>query len=266
MATPAYRVKPITPPVLLASEAVVADLIDRDSRSWKTNLIHRVFDPEDAQIILGIPIGELSRSDSVIWHYGKEGKFSVKSAYYLQLMSLSTNSASTSGGNAGEYMQGRQDRWDLIWKSRTPPKVRMFIWKACQEAIPTQSNLARRIRVPGEVCALCDLEEETTMHVLLKCTFARQVWALTSFPWRIISITMNSIKEWIWSIYGLLDPVRGDEFLTICWGLWQHRNKVIMEGLHTEALQLVRRTLCYQEEYVKALDAVRFKHSVSEAR
>ncbi|KAL0349719.1 UNVERIFIED_CONTAM: hypothetical protein Sradi_4121100 [Sesamum radiatum] len=140
----------------------------------------------------------------------------------------------------------------------------MFIWKVCHEAILTQANLARRIGVPGGICALCGLEEETTMHVLLRCTFARQVCVLTLLPWGTISIAANSTKEWIWSTYGLLDQLRGDPFLSMCWGLWQHRNKVVMEVTHKEATQLVIRTLPYQEEYVSALNAVRFKRVISE--
>ncbi|KAL0333065.1 UNVERIFIED_CONTAM: hypothetical protein Scaly_2208000 [Sesamum calycinum] len=65
--------KPITPPVLLASEAMVADLIDRDSRSWWTDLITQIFDPEDAQVISNIPIGDVNRQDTLIWHYSKDG-------------------------------------------------------------------------------------------------------------------------------------------------------------------------------------------------
>ncbi|KAK4394025.1 hypothetical protein Sango_1873300 [Sesamum angolense] len=140
----------------------------------------------------------------LIWHYGKDGQFMVKSAYYLELTRRWTNAASTLGLGEGRYSQEHQDKWDIGWQSRTPPKVRMFIWKTCQEAISTQSDLATRIGVSGGVCAFCGVEEETTMHVLLQCSFARQAWALTLLPWRILSTAATSTKEWIWLTYGSL--------------------------------------------------------------
>ncbi|KAK4397798.1 hypothetical protein Sango_1255300 [Sesamum angolense] len=37
----------------------------------------------------------------------------------------------------GNDQRAQRDNWDPVWHSRTPPKVQMIVWRACQEAIPT---------------------------------------------------------------------------------------------------------------------------------
>jgi hypothetical protein len=60
----------------------VADLINQDSGQWDEDLVRFVFQHEDAEEILSIPI-RAGMEDGVAWHFDKKGIFSVKSAYRL---------------------------------------------------------------------------------------------------------------------------------------------------------------------------------------
>ncbi|KAK6148933.1 hypothetical protein DH2020_016458 [Rehmannia glutinosa] len=66
-------------------ESLVSTLIDPDSRTWKYDIINSLFAADEAALILAIPLGHSTRSDSWYWYHSKNGKFSVKSAYHLIL-------------------------------------------------------------------------------------------------------------------------------------------------------------------------------------
>ena len=71
--------KPYSTPKMFP-DAIVAELIDKEN-SWKTEVIHGNFLKVDADEILSIPLPRREMEDNVIWHYDKQGRFSVKSGY-----------------------------------------------------------------------------------------------------------------------------------------------------------------------------------------
>ncbi|XP_059626981.1 uncharacterized protein LOC132269745 [Cornus florida] len=58
----------------------VADLINHQSRSWKTSVVLNSFNPKDSARILQISLSSLNRPDSKIWGLTPNGQFTVKSA------------------------------------------------------------------------------------------------------------------------------------------------------------------------------------------
>lgn len=50
------------------------------------------------------------------------------------------------------------------------------MWLASLNRCWTADRLARRGLDHPEKCLLCDQEEETILHILLRCVFAREVW------------------------------------------------------------------------------------------
>lgn len=70
----------------------VADLINPNSRTWRSDLVKETFWPVGRGRILAIPTGALEVEDRMVWAQSKDGKFSVL---------LSSNSSSrlqSSGG------------------------------------------------------------------------------------------------------------------------------------------------------------------------
>jgi len=37
----------------------------------------------------------------------------------------------------------RKNVWNALWKLHIPNKIKVFGWRACQEILPTRSNLAK---------------------------------------------------------------------------------------------------------------------------
>ncbi|KAA3480785.1 reverse transcriptase [Gossypium australe] len=62
---------------------LVSDLIDANSRRWKSELIRNTFARDTAKKTLQIPLAELAHEDLQVWRGELTGEFSVRSAYKL---------------------------------------------------------------------------------------------------------------------------------------------------------------------------------------
>jgi hypothetical protein len=82
--------KIISPRQILLENARVCDLIDDDSRLWKSSLIDSIFLPLEAEQIKSIPLHP-SRHDSMVWSGTPNGQFSTCSAYQLQAAEKSSS-------------------------------------------------------------------------------------------------------------------------------------------------------------------------------
>ncbi|KAK3212382.1 hypothetical protein Dsin_017088 [Dipteronia sinensis] len=83
---------------------------------------------------VSVPHGYSLLDDSLLWHYEKDGAYSVRSGYKLGKVLQGSNEPSVTNYN-GLW-------WKALWKLRIPPKIRAFILKCCHHWIPTKFNLA----------------------------------------------------------------------------------------------------------------------------
>ncbi|KAK4434576.1 hypothetical protein Salat_0620400 [Sesamum alatum] len=131
-----FSFKVLSYPNLLSEEAKVRELIAPSGQEWNEDLIRRIFSQEEVALILSIPLGR-SICYQLMWHRSKRGIFSVHSSYNLHRCLKIRTVASTSLTGAGE-------NWNFLWKHDLPPKLKLFIWKACNNALPTVINLTKR--------------------------------------------------------------------------------------------------------------------------
>ncbi|KAL0290930.1 UNVERIFIED_CONTAM: hypothetical protein Scaly_2654900 [Sesamum calycinum] len=83
-------------PRVLDPGALVAELIDEESRCWKEELMQQVVDVDDANLIMKILLTRTGSQDTIIWHYTRKGDFSVRSAYKLEVQRAQRSLPSTS--------------------------------------------------------------------------------------------------------------------------------------------------------------------------
>ncbi|KAL0434402.1 UNVERIFIED_CONTAM: hypothetical protein Slati_2774500 [Sesamum latifolium] len=121
----------ICPPRSLDGLTKVVELMDETG--WKDDMVRGEFSQIDAECILSIPLSRVCGRDKLIWHYGKQGIFSVRSAYGL---------ACTMATIASSSNMAR--KWTMVWNLHLAPKMRLFIWKVCFNALPTMMNLRNR--------------------------------------------------------------------------------------------------------------------------
>ncbi|KAK4384943.1 putative mitochondrial protein [Sesamum angolense] len=212
--SPSFRV--ITPRPSHVHVVWVHDLISEDLHDWNVELIRAMFWPEDRDLILQTPLSLVGSVDLLVWHYSKNGIFSVRSAYHLALsMSVKASSSGT-----GWPLQ----LWHKVWQAPAPNKVKLFIWRAIRNILPTASNLQRRIPYDNFSCPLCESVSEGPIHTFFHCAFARQVWALSNVRWHILDSSPLSMEEWITDLSAKLSSTEFAFVTMVCWTIWWTRN------------------------------------------
>ncbi|XP_042973154.1 uncharacterized protein LOC122304957 [Carya illinoinensis] len=141
-----------SPVVVLHEDAVVAELIDVHTRWWNMDLLRTMFQEDDVQEILKLPLCFLPHPDTLMWKGTVNGLFSVRSAYHLHKQSLSRASGESS------LTGTRISVWKRLWSLPTTNAVKQFVWSACTDSLPTRANLHRR------------------KEIVLFVTLARLIW------------------------------------------------------------------------------------------
>ncbi|XP_042968074.1 uncharacterized protein LOC122301061 [Carya illinoinensis] len=80
------------------------------------------------------------------------------------------------------YGCGEIKGWKGIWQMNAPGVVKMFIWKAINNCLPTKWNLYKRKVTENPFCPICVKSEESVCHVLWSCPAAVDVWAEVNSP------------------------------------------------------------------------------------
>ena len=56
--------------------------------------------------------------------------------------------------------------WNKIWGLNVLAKVKNLAWCACQNSLPTKTNMMKRKVVVGSVCDICKLQQEDTCTIV----------------------------------------------------------------------------------------------------
>ncbi|XP_062018172.1 uncharacterized protein LOC133734535 [Rosa rugosa] len=139
---------------------------------WNVDFIRSNFLIVDVEKILSIPLCERSWGDVVIWHYAKDGYYTVKSGYWLgmELKRVGVHTA-CSGENA---VSNSKNIWSIIWGLSVPNKVKLFLWRACHAFLPCAERLFKRKVCSSDVCGRCGVAQESVLHSLWECQKARK--------------------------------------------------------------------------------------------
>ncbi|WVZ60787.1 LOW QUALITY PROTEIN: hypothetical protein U9M48_010767 [Paspalum notatum var. saurae] len=92
--------------------------------------------------------------DTIIWRWGQRKQFSVKSLY--NALSLG--------------VQGPELKH--VWRSKIPPKIKIFLWLLQNGVLLTKDNLVKRKWVGNPLCSFCD-QVETIDHLFFLCPVAK---------------------------------------------------------------------------------------------
>ena len=124
-------------------ETKVSSLINLELGLWKSDEVQRLFLAHEASLVLGIPLSLRNPIDREA-----SGKFITSGAYKLLVASASTSLAGSSDHDSQRRF------WRGVWQLRVPNKIKHFIWRACNNALPTKCNLVQRHIVESELCEL----------------------------------------------------------------------------------------------------------------
>ncbi|XP_050212446.1 uncharacterized protein LOC126664209 [Mercurialis annua] len=129
-------VQTIQPPNL--SNVTVNQLLVEGGNEWDIGLVRDVFDKEDVDRILSVPVSSRNVDDRCV----------------------------------------HNDVWILIWNVKFPLHIRNFMWRVCADYLPTVEALASRRVFVYATCMVCNSTEETVLHLLCDCSLAMECWKL----------------------------------------------------------------------------------------
>ncbi|KAL5818842.1 hypothetical protein ACOSQ4_022684 [Xanthoceras sorbifolium] len=124
---------------------------------------------------------------SLIWHFDKNGEYSVKSGYRIAAQEKLSLKGSSSCPDS--------KWWLAIWNLNIPPKIKIFIWRS-------------------------------SAHALFWCSSVRAIWESTVF-WDILNLQRHiSYFDLILWVFVRAKRAEFEEFCMILWGVWSDRNAV----------------------------------------
>jgi hypothetical protein len=151
--------------------------------------------------------------DEVSWALEPSGTFSTKSVYF----------GLTQGATVTHFKE--------VWRTRVPPRIKVFLWQLIRSRLPSSDQVARRRGPSNGLCSLCG-EPEDCNHIFFACHLARFMWAGAR---ELLGTSWNpaGAGDFIALAQGLPGPLRRIAWFTFaaqCWALWNIRNKLTIEG------------------------------------
>jgi hypothetical protein len=117
-----------------------------------------------------------------------------------------------------------------LWKMKVLHAVKIFMWRASINALPTKANLFKRKIMKELLCPLCGFVAETTGHILWGCQAAKDVWSICG---RKIQIRSIEHENFVAVIETLLHELKNKEVEFVAIGerrLWLCHNVVVHGG------------------------------------
>ncbi|XP_062101909.1 uncharacterized protein LOC133809260 [Humulus lupulus] len=192
---------------------LVKSLLDPVTKEWDKDLILDLFQPEDAYLILSIPLST-NTDDTWYWALEKSGNFSVKSLYRL-LQERREDAA----------MAAHADLWVKLWKLRSPPKVKDLLWRSSTGCLPTRMQLSLK-HVDIEMnCPYCPFEPESITHCLINCPFVHNCWRRSGLA--VESPFLGSFGNWLDHCLRDKDESECQKIASLLWSIWRTRNNLV---------------------------------------
>ena len=126
----------LSSPIVGFEDIHVCDLIDPASRQWDLALLQGLFNAQELEIISSIPLCSNHVEDKLVWPYTPSGMYTVKSRYRFPTKENFVQPTNVNQNHGGGV-------WKLIWGLNAPNKVKNFLWRSCNEALPVKKNLKR---------------------------------------------------------------------------------------------------------------------------
>lgn len=202
--------------------------INHDTREWRIEELVGTFDGATIEHILSLPLPPTDMDDMLIWMYSKDGKYSVRSGYWL---GMNSNATTTSTHQT-------DDVWNKIWQLQWPPKLKHFLWRACRNSLPVNEVRHFRHIAPNPDCSRCDGGSESICHAILDCRVNHDLWSTHPSQSLIQDAPRSSFIDtlrWLFSHASL------EELSSIgpcLWACWMCRNLNVMTQRQSSVTQL----------------------------
>ena len=123
----------------------------------------------------------------------------------------------------------------FTWQSKAPLRCRFFNWLALKNICWTSDRLARRGLPHQTSCPMCNQQQETMHHLMLECSFAKQIWLAMSRLTNTVEFQPRQdepLEQWCIRQYGASTNRKAHraKCLLVMWIIWKQRNDVVFNG------------------------------------
>lgn len=149
------HVVPYGPRSYHLSELRVSDLLVRSHTAWNWERI-RVIIPMYKFHIQKLVLGVTRHKDSLAWLPTKNGVYTTKSGHGQKMI---------------DHVPPIDQKFNWqkkLWRLRTQPKIKSFLWKAAVGALSVGEQLSKKGISEASQCHRCG-EHETVVHTLFHC-------------------------------------------------------------------------------------------------
>lgn len=199
--------------------------------------------------ILQIPLPNAFSSDRLVWKETQSKVFTVKSTYQVALRLKNKSRIQNSGVRSDRIL------WKNIWSLNALPKVRMFIWRACSNILPTRANLHQRNVQIDPTCEVYCQHVESVAHILWECLFARNVWALCRGKIQKFSNDAQEFRFLFRCLFDELPRLELERWAVISLAIWNARNRFYFEKLQDHAKSILARAVGFLGNYQRLVAA-----------
>lgn len=155
------------------------------------------------------------------------------------------------GGESSTLGQ-KEGIWKALWNLQVPPTLKHFVWKVCNNILPTKVSLFAKKIVQTPLCPCCHKEVETIVLILRNCPSWIAVWQ--ECPRRIQKLEMDP-TDGRSLVEGWMQKLGGDDFsfaIAVARQLWLRRNALIFEHLFMPPMQVLHAMKSSLEAYEEA--------------
>ncbi|KAF8723592.1 hypothetical protein HU200_021549 [Digitaria exilis] len=145
-------------------------------------------------------------------------------------------------------------------KTRAPGKCKFFAWLALHDKCWTAARRKRHHLQDDDFCALCGSESESIDHLLVGCSFTRQVWHQLLLRENAASLTPTTqdlaLAAWWTRGRKLIHKKSRKPFdstvVLVSWAIWLERNARTFNRQHRTVAQMVDHILKEAPAWVHA--------------
>lgn len=130
----------------------------------------QVFHHMDSDRILVQQINYTGNEDTRAWCLDRQGRFSVKSTYQFAYL-LHNVMGTTSTSQPSQLLC----IWKFLRKAKFPSRLRIWLWRAIHNKLPTCDQLRKRESIIQNNCVLCNNHTKDLQHLLFKCEISRKL-------------------------------------------------------------------------------------------
>ena len=199
----------------------VCQFIDQENGVWKDELLEQCLLDFEAAKVRKITLYRSQQSDILTWPFNADGEYTVKFGYQFLLAEIHRQQPGPSSSDSLKPL------WQAIWQLKVLGKVKILVWRACQNSLPTKMKLVKRQVITDDRCDLCKDQQEDVHHALYLCPKFAELWQEAPL-WN--HSRLKQCDNFI-DLLGCTLVENGDPtlFSMVIWAVWNRRNNICLD-------------------------------------